>query len=276
MGFLEVVVIAFALSVDAFVCSVISGKRRMDASMRLYTAIAVAFAFGLFQFLMPIIGFVAGVGIQKYFAAYDHWVAFVLLAGVALNMIKEAFFDNDDKECCANSEPKDNASTDVTAPAPILEDKLLTTATATATATAGAGAAMANAAAPATATRAATAANTSTSNDDQDECNCACSKLVTQGADKKIQISLWALFAMAVGTSIDALAVGVSYGLLESTILMAASIIGVICAMCSFAGFFLGQGLTHFKKLDPVLNSVGALVLLAISVKILLEHNAFG
>ena len=91
MSWLEVFGIALALSVDAFVCSIISGKRRLTAQARLMTAITVAFAFGLFQFLMPLIGFFAGVVIQKYFAAYDHWVAFILLAGVGLNMLKEAF-----------------------------------------------------------------------------------------------------------------------------------------------------------------------------------------
>lgn len=208
MSWLEVVGIALALSVDAFVCSVISGKRRLNSSARLYTALAVAFAFGLFQFLMPVIGFFAGVAIQKYFAAYDHWVAFGLLAIVAINMLKEAFFDKDE----------------------------------------------------------------------EGDSKCACNDPATQQTIKHehlVQIGLFTLLAMAVGTSIDALAVGVSYGLLQGPILWAASLIGVICAACSFTGFFLGQALMRFAKMDPVLNVAGAVVLLGIGVRTLLEHQAF-
>ena len=208
MSWLEVVGIALALSIDAFVCSVISGKRRLNSRARLYTAMAIAFAFGLFQFLMPVIGFFAGISIQKYFAAYDHWVAFGLLAIVALNMLKEALFAKDE-----DSDGK-----------------------------------------------------------------CACNDPSTQHTikhERLVQIGLFTLLAMAVGTSIDALAVGVSYGLLQGTILWAATIIGVICAACSFTGFFLGQALTCFAKMDPLLNVAGAVVLLGIGVRILLEHKAF-
>ena len=205
MSWLEVFGIALALSIDAFVCSIISGKRRLTAQARLMTAITVAFAFGLFQFLMPVIGFFAGVVIQKYFAAYDHWVAFILLAGVGLNMLKEAF----------------------------------------------------------------------TGEEEEGEHMCACKNDQAHPKQKLIQIGFFTLLAMAVGTSIDALAVGVSYGLLQGTIFTAAAIIGVVCAICSFNGFFLGQALTRFSRMDPILNVAGALVLIGIGCKILIEHQAF-
>lgn len=229
MGLLEVVITAFALSVDAFVCSVISGKRRMEAASRLLTACAIAAAFGAFQFLMPVIGFFAGNSLQKYFADYDHWVAFTLLALVSLNMLKEAFFGDDDHQDAKEaSETKDKNSSDSLSCGPC-ENIVKETSSSTA---------------------------------DGD------------GSSKRLQIGVLTLLALAVGTSIDALAVGVSYGLVSNTIVLAATIIGVICAACSLTGFYLGQVLAYFKRLDPLLNTLGALVLLAIGVKILIEHEA--
>ena len=46
-------------------------------------------------------------------------------------------------------------------------------------------------------------------------------------------------------------------------------------AWCSFNGFFLGQALTRFSRMDPILNVAGALVLIGIGCKILIEHQAF-
>lgn len=197
MGLLTILLTALALSVDAFVCSVICGKRPLVGMQRWATGLQVSLSFGFFQFLMPVIGFFAGISIHKYFSEYDHWVAFILLAGVALNMLKEAFFEKDDEK----EDEKDHS--------------------------------------------------------------------------KLLDISLWALLAMSIATSIDALAVGVSYGMLSSTIMFAAAVIGVVCTMCSFLGFSIGQYLSRFQRLDPCLNVIGALVLLGISINILLEHHAF-
>lgn len=204
MYWLEIFGFALALSVDAFVCSIISGKKRLSSSARICTALTVAFAFGFFQFLMPVIGFFAGVAIQKYFSAYDHWVAFLLLAIVSFNMLKEAFFGGDD---------------------------------------------------------------------DPDNHKCDCQN--EPYTEHLIQIGFFTLLAMAVGTSIDALAVGVTFGLMQVNIFSAATIIGVVCAICSFNGFFIGQALSRFHCMEPVLNVAGALVLLGIGGKILIEHQAF-
>ncbi len=239
MGWIEVLGTALALSVDAFVCSVISGKKRLEPAQRLVTGCTIAVAFGLFQFLMPVIGFAAGITLQKHFSAFDHWVAFGLLAIVALNMLKEAFFDHDDDS--AKEQASELLHPDPNAPCC---QSCLTAQTAAAE-------------------------------------RCAhCGKLSSYYAQTKVcaqpklQIGFFTLLALAVGTSIDALAVGVSYGLIQDTILRAATIIGVVCALCSLIGFYLGQVLALFTRLDPILNTVGALVLLGIGVRILSEHQA--
>jgi manganese efflux pump family protein len=54
------------------------------------------FHFGLFQFLMPIIGWLAGLTVQKWITAYDHWIAFALLSFVGGKMIWEAFHHEDE------------------------------------------------------------------------------------------------------------------------------------------------------------------------------------
>lgn len=197
MGILTVLLTALALSIDAFVCSVICGKKPLVGIQRWATGLQVSFSFGFFQFLMPVIGFFAGITIHQHFSEYDHWVAFVLLAGVAINMFKEALFNKGDEE-------EEKAQ----------ENKLL-------------------------------------------------------------NIGLWSLLAMSIATSIDALAVGVSYGMLQNTIIFTALIIGIVCASCSFLGYSIGQYLSRFKRLDPFLNVLGAVVLLGISLNILVEHNAF-
>lgn len=57
----------------------------------------LGFHFGLFQALMPIGGWLIGIAVQKWISAYDHWIAFVLLALVGGRMILEAFDDKEDK-----------------------------------------------------------------------------------------------------------------------------------------------------------------------------------
>lgn len=79
---------------------------------------------------------------------------------------------------------------------------------------------------------------------------------------------------MAIGTSIDALAVGVSYGLVGNTIWLSAIVIGLVCFALSLLGYFMGQILSTLKSIDPILNVLGALVLISIGINILIEHKA--
>ncbi|MBF0406986.1 MAG: manganese efflux pump [Candidatus Riflebacteria bacterium] len=86
--------IAFALGCDAFAVGLALGTRGLDfrASFRLW------FHFGLFQFLMPIIGWSLGSSILKYIEKFDHWIAFALLAGVSIKMFKESLSSEDEEE----------------------------------------------------------------------------------------------------------------------------------------------------------------------------------
>ncbi len=76
---------AFGLAMDAFAVSVADGSR--TPRLRLRRAFALALAFGLFQGLMPLIGWAAGLGFKDFISSADHWVAFGLLGLVGGKMI---------------------------------------------------------------------------------------------------------------------------------------------------------------------------------------------
>ncbi|MGE5361370.1 MAG: manganese efflux pump MntP family protein [Bacteroidales bacterium] len=84
MGFVSIVVIAVALAMDAFAVAVVTGLSLAVTRRRVFR---LAFHFGLFQALMPTLGWLAGNAIHRYIAAFDHWVAFGLLAAVGGKMI---------------------------------------------------------------------------------------------------------------------------------------------------------------------------------------------
>ena len=87
--FLEVLVIAFALSLDAFAVSFAASAAGYTRNNR-RAVFRLSFHFGLFQFLMPIVGWTLGVAIEPIIAAFDHWIAFFLLAIVGIRMIRAA------------------------------------------------------------------------------------------------------------------------------------------------------------------------------------------
>lgn len=85
---LTLVLIAVGLSMDAFAVSITSGI----AMKRLHLghALRIAFFFGAFQLLMPILGWLAGVSLKEFITSWDHWIAFVLLAWIGGKMVYEA------------------------------------------------------------------------------------------------------------------------------------------------------------------------------------------
>jgi len=89
MGFVTIVVIAVGLAMDAFAVSIVSGATYKKLHVR--HALRMAGFFGGFQALMPIIGYLAGMTVREYASAWDHWIAFGLLAGVGGKMIYESF-----------------------------------------------------------------------------------------------------------------------------------------------------------------------------------------
>lgn len=92
----ELFVISVGLSMDAFAVSVCKGLSFQE--MRLRNALIVGLYFGSFQALMPAIGYFLGACFQDAIAAYDHWIAFILLNMIGINMIREAL--NTEEETC--------------------------------------------------------------------------------------------------------------------------------------------------------------------------------
>ena len=183
MGIVEILIIAVGLSMDAFAVAVCKGLSTRELKPKHY-AITGAW-FGGFQGLMPLIGFFLGSLFAEYITSFDHWIAFVLLALIGANMIKESL----DGDAC----PADAS------------------------------------------------------------------------------FGFKTMLTMAIATSIDALAVGVSFALLpDVNILVAVLSIGVITFTLSAIGVKVGSifGAKYKSKAELV----GGIVLCLMGLKILLEH----
>lgn len=182
MGFVELLMIAVGLSMDAFavsVCKGLSMKKITIGKMAL-----VGLWFGGFQALMPLIGYFLGSTFESHIKAFDHWVAFVLLAVIGGNMIREALSGDDEK------------------------------------------------------------------------------------ADDSLAFR--AMFMMAIATSIDALAVGITFACLEVDIIPAVSFIGVTTFILSAVGVKAGS--IFGDKWKSKAELAGGIILILIGTKILLEH----
>jgi manganese efflux pump family protein len=86
MSLIEIFILALSLAADAFAVSVCAGATGATRGTR--SMVRLSFHFGLFQFLMPILGWLAGLTIESYVESFDHWIAFGLLFWVAVRMIK--------------------------------------------------------------------------------------------------------------------------------------------------------------------------------------------
>ena len=180
MSILELFILAVGLSMDAFAVSVCKGLSLGKIKPN-HMCIAGAW-FGGFQALMPLIGYFLGSFFAEMIEKYDHWVAFVLLAIIGGNMIKESF-----------------------------------------------------------------------------------------GKDEKVDSSMdvKSMLLLAIATSIDALAVGVTFAFLQVQIVPAVSFIGVITFIFSAVGVKIGSLFgTKYKSKAELF---GGIVLVLIGIKILLE-----
>jgi len=186
LNWLSTIGIAFALAMDAFAVSVTSGIaiRRM----RLRYAMRIAAFFGLFQAIMPLLGWLGGQWFRRQICAYDHWIAFVLLGFVGGKMIHEA------------------------------------------------------------------------------------RRLDTESVADPMNI--YVLFSLAIATSIDALAVGVTFSFLEVQIGAAIAIIGIVTFVISFVGTQLGKTFGHI--FESKFEVIGGLILIGMGTKILIHHLFFG
>ena len=182
MELLTVLLIAVGLAMDALAVSLCKGmamKRPDPKSM-----IIVGLWFGVFQGIMPVIGYLLGSSMYDLISDYDHWIAFGLLLLIGLNMIVESFSKDEEKI----------------------------------------------------------------------------------DAD----LSFWTMFVLAVATSIDALAVGITLAMDGSDIVMSSVVIGVITMCISIIGVRVGAEVGNaFGRRAELL---GGIILIAIGTKILLEH----
>lgn len=94
MGFWELLLLGVGLSMDAFAVSVCKGLAMKKATLK--AELTCGLWFGSFQALMPLIGFFLGTLFADAIQAFDHWIAFGLLALIGFNMLKEAFGDEEE------------------------------------------------------------------------------------------------------------------------------------------------------------------------------------
>lgn len=92
MAFIETLLIALSMAMDAFAVCLGAGTQSCTNGAR--PTFRLAFHFGLFQFLLPILGWLAGTTIAEYIADFDHWIAFGLLAFVGVRMLRSGLDPN--------------------------------------------------------------------------------------------------------------------------------------------------------------------------------------
>lgn len=94
MSFLEILLISVSLAADAFAVSICKGLSLKKIDIK--NAIKIGIWFGVFQALMPTIGFFLGEASQHIITSVDHWIAFILLAIIGGKMIFESFSHGDE------------------------------------------------------------------------------------------------------------------------------------------------------------------------------------
>lgn len=181
MDIFSLLAIAVGLSMDAFAVAVCKGLSVNKISAK--HQLIVGLYFGGFQALMPLIGYYLGIQFEELIKSVDHWICFFLLALIGINMIREAFGDDEEIDDLFN--PK-------------------------------------------------------------------------------------SMFPLAIATSIDALAVGVTLAFLSVNILPAVSFIGAVTFVLSVVGLWVGNifGCKYKSKAEVA----GGVVLILMGMKILFEH----
>lgn len=97
MALTELLIIAVGLSMDAFAVAVCKGLAVRKAGIK--EMATAGLWFGGFQGLMPLAGYLLGSAFSSYITKIDHWVTFVLLGIIGINMIKESFEKDEEKSC---------------------------------------------------------------------------------------------------------------------------------------------------------------------------------
>ena len=182
MPFYEVFLIACSMAMDAFAVCLVVGSTGQASGPR--PVFRLSFHFGLFQFLMPVVGWLVGVTVEPLIRNYDHWIAFGLLAFVGLHMIYAAIRGDESLQ-----------------PDP------------------------------------------------------------SRG---------WTLVMLSIAVSIDALAVGLSLGVLRISVWYPAFIIGLVTGILSLVALRLGRDFGG--RLGKPVEIIGGLVLVAIGLRIVFTH----
>ena len=97
MGIFTMASIGVGLAMDAFAVSICQGLKMIKVNKQY--AVIIALFFGIFQAMMPLIGYVIGVQFESYITSIDHWIAFILLGFIGFNMIKESREKEEIDEC---------------------------------------------------------------------------------------------------------------------------------------------------------------------------------
>ena len=182
MNLFDLIVTAIALSMDAFAVSV--GKGLSVQTLRPKHSLIVGAYFGGFQALMPLLGWLLASSFAEYIRRFDHWIAFVLLALIGANMIREAL---------SKEEEKMNGSFDVKTMLPL-----------------------------------------------------------------------------AIATSIDALATGVTFAMTDTNIWLAIAVVGATTFAFSAVGLRIGN--LFGRKYQSKAELLGGVILILMGIKILVEH----
>lgn len=182
MGSSEIMVIGIGLAMDAFAVSVCKGLSMKKTNWK--SAVIIALYFGIFQALMPIIGYFLGTTFSGFVKSVDHWIAFILLSIIGGNMIKESTDDEIEKR------------------------------------------------------------------------------------NDKVDVKTMSTLALA--TSIDALAVGITFAFFEANLAQSVIIIGIITFILSIIGVKIGN--KFGDKFQNKAEFIGGIILILIGLKILLEH----
>lgn len=103
MSILDVLLLGVGLSMDAFAVAICKGLAMRKVNKK--QMFLIALFFGGFQALMPLIGWAIGSTFAQRIIAYDHWIAFILLAIIGGNMIVEAIKDWKEEDCVAEMDP---------------------------------------------------------------------------------------------------------------------------------------------------------------------------
>lgn len=180
----EIILISIGLAMDAFGVSI--GKGLSMPVGENGRKVTLAFLFGLFQFLMPVMGWLIGRQFIDVISEWDHWIIFGLLGYLGIAMIREGLSDEDDED------------------------------------------------------------------------------------DDKQFLGVWEMMMLSVATSLDAMAVGLTFAFMPINVWEASTMIGVITFGISLIGIYLGKFMGQF--VGKYADILGGGVLILIGTKILLQH----